>query len=377
MTIAFVSVLLNIHQIGIADELYKLSSGNFWFIETGIANEETKKGGEDFSSRPYLIRPFRSKNDREKTISIIRDVDVLIYGAAPLVFFKERVKTGKLTFQYGERWFKRGIINIISPRLIKQQFFYHTHCYNKPIYALCSSAYGADDYKKLFSYKNKCYKWGYFTAVKNLNINLIIEKKRNVSTLKILWVARFLKWKHPERMLQLAFMLKNHNTNFVINMIGTGETLDKSKKIADELGVSEYVKFLGSMSNEDVLHQMQNHHIFCLTSDKNEGWGAVLNEAMSNGCCPVASIECGASPYLIKNGVNGLLFNPKKKHDFYNKIIFLIDNKEKREKMSISAYHTMHDMWSPKVATERLFKLSESLIGGEPIVYKEGPCSKA
>ena len=117
MTIAFVSVLLNIHQIGIADELYKLSSGNFWFIETGIANEETKKGGEDFSSRPYLIRPFRSKNDREKTISIIRDVDVLIYGAAPLVFFKERVKTGKLTFQYGERWFKRGIINIISPRL--------------------------------------------------------------------------------------------------------------------------------------------------------------------------------------------------------------------------------------------------------------------
>ena len=58
---------------------------------------------------------------------------------------------------------------------------------------------------------------------------------------------------------------------------------------------------------------MKKHHIYCLTSDKNEGWGAVLNEAMSSGCCPVSSIEAGATPYLVKDGVNGFSFDLKKK----------------------------------------------------------------
>ena len=74
-------------------------------------------------------------------------------------------------------------------------------------------------------------------------------------------------------------------------------------------GLENHVHLLGKMPNGEVMEAMRSHHIFCFTSDKNEGWGAVLNEAMSSGCCPVSSIATGSTPYLIKDGVNGFSFD--------------------------------------------------------------------
>lgn len=45
MNIVFVSMALNIHQIGVSDELYRLAKGKFWFMETGYASKGVQKGG--------------------------------------------------------------------------------------------------------------------------------------------------------------------------------------------------------------------------------------------------------------------------------------------------------------------------------------------
>ena len=36
-----------------------------------------------------------------------------------------------------------------------------------------------------------------------------------------------------------------------------------------------------------------------------EGWGAVVNEAMNSGCAVVADHMIGAAPWLIRQGENG------------------------------------------------------------------------
>ncbi len=149
MTIVFISVVLNNHQVGVADMLYRLTDGKFKFIETGTAPESNRKGGDDYSSRPYLIKADSNSN-ASKLYQIIEDADVMIYGAAPIDYLRARVRTGKLTFLYSERWLKKGFINLLSPRLMEQQLFYHLHCHNKPIYAICESAYGARDFRRLF-----------------------------------------------------------------------------------------------------------------------------------------------------------------------------------------------------------------------------------
>ncbi|WP_455006935.1 glycosyltransferase family 4 protein [Bacteroides finegoldii] len=378
MKIVFVSIALNIHQIGVADELYKLANGQYWFIETSLSVDGNQKGGNvDSSNRLYLIKSYESLRAYQYAMQLIREADVMVYGAAPLEYLKERVKTGKLTFVNSERWLKKGLLNLLSPNLLKQHFFYHTHCHDKPYYALCSSAYAAGDYRILQSFKDKCYKWGYFTAVPKLDIVNIQKSKHSVSTVKILWVARFLRLKHPERMLQLALQLRSVGVDFSINMIGIGPEYDKIVTAINDMGLQGYVHLLGNMPNNKVMEVMRTHDIFCFTSDKNEGWGAVLNEAMSSGCCPVSSIETGSTPYLIKDGVNGFSFNLKKKNDLFEKVLWLIEHPEERERMSIEAYKTIRDVWSPKNAAEQLYKLCQSMLQGESYVVEDGPCSKA
>ena len=378
MNIVFVSMALNIHQIGVSDELYRLAKGKFWFMETGYASKGVQKGGEsEFALRPYLIRIQNGETSMAAAIQIIRDADVMIYGAAPIAFLKERVKTGKLTFMYSERWLKRGLLNLLSPRLLQQQWFYHTRCHGKPVYALCASAYAAGDFTKMFSFKEKCFKWGYFTTVPEIDIENIQKAKRSASTVKILWVARFLQLKHPERMLQLASQLRTNHVDFFVDMIGVGPEYAKIASAIKKMGLENHVHLLGQVSNSTVMEAMRTHDIFCFTSDKNEGWGAVLNEAMSSGCCPVSSIETGSTPYLIKDGVNGLSFDLGKKNDLFDKVLWLIKHPEEREKMSVEAYKTIRDVWSPKNAALQLMSLCENLLIGKDNFVAEGPCSKA
>lgn len=81
---------------------------------------------------------------------------------------------------------------------------------------------------------------------------------------------------------------------------------------------------------------MLNSDIFVFTSDRNEGWGASLNEAMSSGCACVVSDAIGSSHFLINNEVNGLLFKNKRLSSLQLQIQRLLDDDMLRKK-----YHLM------------------------------------
>ena len=377
MTIAFATVALNIHQVGVSDELYKLSNGQFWFIETNVPSEGNDKGGNtDFSRRPYLIRAHQSTEQYQRALQVVRDVDVFIYGSCPIEYFKERVKTGKLTFLYSERWFKRGWVNIFSPRLIQQMLFYHLHCHGKPVYLLGSGAYAAQDFHKMFAFRGKSYKWGYFTTVPTLDIDAVLQVKRD-DVVKILWVARFIPLKHAEKMVELAVKLKSMGEKYVVTMVGSGSEEERIKEMALQQGEAEYMHFTGAIPNTQVKELMKSYHIFCFTSNRLEGWGAVVNEAMGCGCCPVISIDTGAAPYLIKEGVNGFTFKLSKQDDLFEKVYWLVKHPEVREGMSLQAYTTIHDVWSPKNAASNFFRLATSLLSNIPFKVEDGPGSIA
>lgn len=379
MTIVFTSAVLNIHQIGLADELYRVTGGNFYFIETALSSFEDSKGGiTDFSDRPYLLNAAKSISIRNQAMDMIQKADVMIYGASPLEFLKVRMRSGKLTFMYTERWLKRGYINLLSPRLIKQQFFYHLNCKDKPLYALCASAYAAADFKKMHSFTGKCYKWGYFISAQKFDINKKLSDKRTNKRIKILWVARFIPLKHPELLIELAKRLREKGVNFLIDMIGNGEPLKSQiKELVSKNCLSENISFPDTIPNEELRIKMRDYQIFCFTSDSKEGWGAVLSEAMAAGCCPVSSKVCGATPFLIKDGFNGFSFDIEKKDDLYKKVYWLINHPDKMYDMSFHAYETINKVWNPTIAAQNLYRLSEALIINQPIIIENGPCSPA
>ena len=374
MKLVFYSLILNHHQACIADEFYKILGNDYAFVETAECHD-SKGATDDYSQRPYLVKAWSSQAEYAKAMQMVLEAEVCVFGGyEALPFEKARMQKGLLSFDMGERMLKRGLVNLASPRILKMVMAYHLGGWrNKPIYKLCCSAYTAADSYKLHSYKHKCYKWGYFTHVdKNIDIEVSPEKSETGPT-TFMWCSRLLVWKHPELSIQMAAKLKNKGYKFHIRMYGDEGNAAKHdtiyprkelQKLIEQLGVQDCVELMGSRPNNEVLDAMQKSEIFLFTSDRMEGWGAVANESMANGCVLVASDAIGSSPYLIEDGVNGFMFRSQDVDSLTKKVEWLLKHPVERNKMREAAYTQMRDVWSPRKTAEALLKLIEDLNNG-------------
>lgn len=391
MKLVFYSLILNNHQANVADELWEQTGHSYCFVELANLQAEHRKGDtHDYGDRPYYLRAWQSDADYSKAMELAVTAECCVFsGVQALPFQKERMKLGLLSFDMGERWLKRGFINLFSPAILKMFLAYHIGRWGKkPIYKLCCSAFAAGDQYKLFTYRRRCYKWGYFTKVGKMDV----EASTDVSTSNItslMWCARYLKWKHPELPILMAQRLKEKGYRFVLDMYGNGAYEEQARQLAKELDVEDVVRFVGVKPNEELLSDMREHSIFLFTSDRNEGWGAVANESMANGCVLVASDGIGSSPYLIGDGETGLLFKsphilstfgkPDRRalNSLCEQVEYLLDNPQEWQKMRQNSVALMQKMWNPRMAAERLLILINKLQKGEGTPFAEGPCSEA
>jgi glycosyltransferase involved in cell wall biosynthesis len=384
MIITFVSNFLNHHQVPLSDELFKLIGNNYTFISTERTPDSFLEGGySNFESVSYNMLAYESDNLYKKALKLVLESDILIIGAYNEIILKFtdiRILSGKPIIKYSERWHKELKSYFLLPYHILNGNVWKNHlsCNKKPVYLLCAGGFVVNDCNLIGAYPNKRFKWGYFTHVERLDIDKLLISKRNAD-IRILWVGRFIHWKHPELAIQLARFLKNSGYSFQIDMIGSGQLLEKMIKLVDDLGVSDCVNLLGSMSNSKVIEEMKGSHIFLFTSDRQEGWGAVLNEAMSNGCAVVAADSIGAVPYLLDRPGSGLIFRSCDINNLCEKVEQLFRHRELCEEMARNAYYVMAKEWSPENASKNLMKLCQSILSGtlDSLNIDNGPCSKA
>ena len=136
MTIAFISNFINHHQVYLADELHKITDGNFTFVEMiKMPDSFRKTGYPDLTSRPYVLQAWKDHDSLIKVEQLANTVDVLLVGFHEAIKYEiQRCRnTNKITFEVSERWFKRGIINLMSPKLIEWLFYYHTLFFKKNV----------------------------------------------------------------------------------------------------------------------------------------------------------------------------------------------------------------------------------------------------
>lgn len=377
MKLVFYSVVLNHHQAPVADSFYQLLGDDYAFVETTNIGD-TKGGAEDYSQRPYLIQAWRGETYYNHAKELLRTAEVCVFGGTEsFPYLKERMRFGLLSFQMGERWFKQGWKNLLSPRL--QSFFWTYHIKgwkHKPLYKLCASAFTASDDYKLGMFLGRCYKWGYFpkVSVGNIERSKTCDEKEGI---RMMWCARFIKWKHPELAILLACRLKLEGYSFKLDMYGDGIERKNMESLAKNLDVLDVLYFKGNVPNEEVVRAMQEHDIFLFTSDQNEGWGAVANESMSNGCVLVGADRIGSVPYLINDGVTGCVFQTNQFESLVKKVKWLLDNPAKLFSIQQAAINSMKTVWSPENAAKCLLILIENIQGNNDMINTKGPCSKA
>ena len=378
MKIAFFSKYLTHHQTPFCRELQKIDGVEFTYVAfLPLREERLALGYEDMNQYPYVLRAYENDEQYKKAEKLCAECDILIFGNAPEQFLLERAKTGKSVFVFSERLFKQGIIHAFSPRVIKKMLRTHSNFKDKPAFLLSASAFAASDFAKFGAYKNKAYKWGYFPEVKRYSdINDILDKKIPAS---ILWVGRMIDWKHPEFAVKVAQKLKSDGYKFTLDMLGTGDMEEKIRADIEKKILGDCVKYHGAVPPERVREYMEKSEIFLFTSDRNEGWGAVLNESMNSGCAVVASNAIGSVPYMVKDGENGLTYTSGNVNDLCKKVKLLLDNPETTEKMALAAYETCVEQWCPENAAKRFYSLSKAVLQGDniPKPFDDGVCSKA
>ena len=374
MKIVFASNYFNHHQSTLSGALDKQTEGNYRFVATSEMRQERKDLGYGMDAvPPYVINAHRGAWDLAG--QAVNDADVVIVGSAPEALVKSRIQAGKLTIRYTERLLKKK--GGIKERLKWWHVLHRRNPARKPIYLLCAGGYVAADYAKFGMFKNRAYQWGYFPeTVRYSSAEELLEKKQEK---EILWAGRLIDWKHPEQALNLARGLKAAGKEFRLNIIGSGVMEQELRQQIQDEGLEDCVSFLGSMKPEAVRSYMERAAIFIATSDRQEGWGAVINEAMNSGCAVVASHAMGAAVTMIESGTNGLLYRSCQEDMLLQQVTELLTDTRKRENLGAKAYETILNLWNAEVAAQRLCALTERLLAGKSAsdLYETGPCSPA
>lgn len=378
MKIVIVSNYINHHLKPLCQELYKALGCNFSFIETMANIDDTdafKRGYAYYMAEsneeplPWIIHGWQTK---ELAHQIIFDADAVVTSNCSDDWIIPRLKAKKLTFRAHERWYRKPLPWYRFPRAIIGGWLHHGRF--PSLHLLSASGYTAADAAKIGCFRGKAYQWGYFPAFRSYTTQQIQTNKYNAVPV-ILWAGRFVDWKRADEAISACKILLSHGYNFQLRVAGSGPEEENLRKKAQSLG--DAVEFIGVLSPEVLRDEMEKSDIFLFTSDFQEGWGVVLNEAMNSGCAVVASHAAGATPYLINDAVNGLVYPCGNVNAMTERMQKLLDSKPLRLEMGLQAYKTIWQQWSAETAANRFLHLCENLLNGIPPREASGPCSVA
>ncbi|MBQ7800875.1 MAG: nucleotidyltransferase family protein [Oscillospiraceae bacterium] len=374
MKVVFASNYFNHHQKPLCDQLYGRLGERFRFVATTPVPQARQALGYGTELPSYVVPAYADAGRWETAQSLIDGADAVIAGSVPEAMLRGRVRAGKLLLRYSERPFKekRSIVQYL-PRLV---LWHWRSPMTKPIYMLCASAYTAPDYAGFGLFRGRCYRWGYFPETKRYaDTGALMEGKDPTS---LLWAGRMIDWKHPDDALEIARRLRQEGYDFTLTMIGMGSMERQLRERVEEYDLADRVWLPGAMKPEEVRAYMEKSGIYLLTSDRKEGWGAVLNESMNSGCAVVACEAIGSVPYLIRDGQNGLTYGSGDLDGLYERVKYLLDHPEAQRQLGTAACRTITESWNAETAAPRLLELIRHILAGEkkPELYADGPVSR-
>ena len=381
MRIAFFSNFLNHHQLPICQEFLKSEGVEFVFVATKeIEQSRLEMGYKDMNEFPFVLRAYEGELERQKAMEIAETYDVVVLGAAPIAYLKNRMKGNKLTFRFCERPLKKGTWRRFIPKTKKRLNETYIQYKDSNLYVLGASAYTSSDLALCGFPKEKCFRWGYFPAIENRDVDKLLAGKKANDKVEILYAGRLLKLKRVgDTVKALHYLQKKGVCNFHFTIIGDGAEKQNLYNYVKKYNLGGYIDFLPFMKPEEVRKYMDKTDIYVFGSNFYEGWGAVVNEAMNSACALVVSHAVGSAAYLIDKNKNGIVYQCGDVKSLAKFLETLIINEELRLDIGRNAYQTITSKWTAKTAVERFLMLCGKLSRGENYLddYSDGPCSKA
>ena len=149
----------------------------------------------------------------------------------------------------------------------------------------------------------------------------------------IVSVGRISDVKRFDRFVRMISLLKKDNQDVSSAIVGDGPDRANIEALAQELGVSENVRFVGWTN--DVAHWLRRSRVFAMTSD-SEGLSQALIQAQLCGLPSVVS-DVGDLRDIVEDGINGYLIGQLTPEGFARAIGPILEDKELHARMTQSA----------------------------------------
>ncbi len=387
MKIVFLTNNLVHHQTDFCEKMSReLGNGFHVVVLTPLAKNRQKIGYRELNDEyPFVVRTYESAESDRRALDLSYDADAVIWGTSwrtpwgsyPEKYIERRRADNKLTFVYIERIFKRGTIFSLLPSIRKRMRTRYVSQRERNQFYLCASGYAASDINRFTKTPDKFFRWGYFPPREKDSWDALLAEKKKNPIPTILWVGRFIDWKHSDYAVRLGKRLFKKGLDFKIKMIGGGELFERVRNSVPP-NLTEKIELSGVLPPDKTRQEMRRADILIATSDFQEGWGAVVNEGMNSGCAVVASHAMGSVPFLIKDGENGFIFRSGDLSQLTDKVARLLTDSSLRERMGAAAYRTIDEVWNAENAGNRLLALTEAFLNGRrPDFGDDGPCSPA
>lgn len=197
------------------------------------------------------------------------------------------------------RWFKQSLSCNVKRYLITEppytfdkplwmhylRFFLQDYKYVKYIDGVFAIGESCEKYYNNISKHWKVWPFAYVTE------NDELEDIKHEGDMKVLYVGSLSKRKNVKVLIKAMEGLKNID----LTIVGDGEERGNLEQLSSSKGVS--ANFVGTKSMKDIPEIMRSHDVLVLPS-LHDGWGAVINEALTQGLYAICSDKCGAKDLL-------------------------------------------------------------------------------
>ncbi len=144
---------------------------------------------------------------------------------------------------------------------------------------------------------------------------------------------------------------------------GEGILTNDLKRLADDLQINDFVKFVGQIADEDLPNFYRSCDIFCLPSiTKAEAFGIVQIEAMACGKPVISTRLNNGVDYVNQNEITGLIVDPSNVEELSAAIQKLLENSDLCRKFGDNAKQRVQREFLPSVMAQRTLDLYKKVL---------------
>lgn len=166
--------------------------------------------------------------------------------------------------------------------------------------------------------------------------------------------ARLEDYKGHAYLLPTIKIVSEVNPDVVCLIIGGGTQEEALKKQAEELGITEKLRFTGFVDDVAPYYNIMDLNLNC--SIGTETSSLALSEGMSLSV-PAIATTYGGNPYMITDGINGFLVPERDSEAMAEKILLLMSDKALLKELSAGAREMYELKFTASVMTRQLEEL--------------------